>query len=234
MAGGSEPERAGAGGTGIRPSGQRVDRTAGTGPERASGLVRNRSLHTRFLLLALLPPVVLTQAIWTEDGVFSETLEWLGYGAVVVCVLGRAWCSAYIAGRKKRELVDRGPYSIVRNPLYGFSLVGLAGIGLLTGSLIWAALLMIGAAVYYSVVVKREEIYLSAGFPAAYGRYLESTPRWLPDPRLWRDVEEVTIRPALVTRGLLDGACFFAALPLLDALAEAHAAGLLPALLSLP
>jgi protein-S-isoprenylcysteine O-methyltransferase Ste14 len=216
------------GGPGDEPAGSRAFL------DPPSGLVRHRSRHARLLLLALLPAIVLTQPIWTEDGVFHEGLEWLGYVATIVCVLGRTWCTAYIGGRKNRELVDRGPYSVVRNPLYGFSLVGLAGIGLLSGSIVWATLLLAAAVLYFDFVVRREETHLLAAFPSAYRRYLERTPRWLPDPRLWRDVREVTIRPALVKRVLLDGACFLAAFPVFEALAEAHAAGLLPALLSLP
>ena len=160
---------AGQGNSGSRPNGHPA-----SPPKLSSGLVRNRSRHTRLLLLALLPPIVLTQAIWTEDGAFHEGLEWLGYAATIVCVLGRAWCTAYIAGRKKRELVDRGPYSVVRNPLYGFSLVGLAGIGLLTGSFFWTALLLGGCALYFGCVVRREERYLLRAFPTDYRRYLES------------------------------------------------------------
>jgi protein-S-isoprenylcysteine O-methyltransferase Ste14 len=200
----------------------------------SGGPIRNRGTHTRYLLLALLPPIVLTQAVWTEGGLMREGLEWVGYVLVVVCVLGRAWCSAYIAGRKNRELVDHGPYSVVRNPLYAFSLIGLTGIGLQTGSLTLAALLLLGCCLYYGVVVRREESHLLRAFPIAYGRYRASTPRWLPDVRLWRDVGQVTIRPALVARALLDGACFFAAYPLFEALGDAHAAGILPGFLSLP
>ena len=200
----------------------------------APGLIRHRGAHARFLLLALLPLIALTETVWTEGGLMRESLEWLGYVLIVTCVLGRAWCTAYIAGRKNRELVDRGPFSVVRNPLYGFSLLGLTGVGLQTGSLTWAALLLLGGGLYYGVVVRREEIHLQGEFPLAYRRYLATTPRWLPDPQLWRDVEQVTIRPALVTRALLDGACFFAAYPLFEAFGEAHAAGLLPGLLALP
>jgi protein-S-isoprenylcysteine O-methyltransferase Ste14 len=211
-----------------------IDDSMGGAAGSPVGPVRNRSRHTRLLVVLLLPVAVLTQAIWTEDGVFRESLEWLGYTAVIVCVLGRIWSTAYIAGRKSRELVDSGPYSVVRNPLYGFSFIGLAGIGLLTGSIVWATLLLAGCALYFSFVVRREESFLTAAFPADYPRYLETTPRWWPDPRLWQDVTEVTIRPALVKRALLDGACFLIAIPLFEALAEAHDAGLLPALLSLP
>ncbi len=228
-----DPKRSKPGGAGPANLGPGA---AGPGPriEPALGLVRHRGRHARYLLLALLPPLALTQALWTEGGLMDEGLEWLGYVAVIACVLGRAWCSAYIAGRKNRELVDRGPYSVVRNPLYAFSLVGLTGIGLQTGSLTWAALLLIGGGFYYRFVVSREESHLLGAFPIAYARYLATTPRWLPAPHLWRDVGQTTIRPALIARTLLDGACYFAAYPLLEALADAHATGLLPGLLSLP
>ncbi len=235
MAGIPEPKRSRSGAAG--PAGRvtgKLGPAAGPGLEPSLRLVRHRGRHARFLLLALLPPIALTQAVWTEGGLMREGLEWLGYLAVVICVLGRAWCSAYIAGRKNRELVTCGPYSTVRNPLYAFSMAGLTGIGLQTGSLTWAALLLIGGAFYYRSVVRREESHLLAAFPIAYAGYLASTPRWLPDPHLWRDVGRTTIRPALIARTLLDGACYFAAYPLFEALADAHAAGLLPGLLSLP
>jgi protein-S-isoprenylcysteine O-methyltransferase Ste14 len=218
--------------TGIRDQQQSRPRTGLSA--RSARLTGHRSGHVRLLLLALLPPLALTQAVWSEGGVMHATLGWLGYVAVVACVLGRAWCSVYIAGRKGRELVDHGPYSVVRNPLYAFSLVGLSGIGLQTGSLTWAALLLLGGGLYYRSLVRREEDRLLGAFPIDYRRYLAQTPRWLPDLRLWRDVGEVTIRPALVARTLLDGAAFFAAFPLLEALGHAHAVGLLPAFLSLP
>lgn len=203
-------------------------------PGPASGPVRHRGRHGRLLVLALLPVGLLTQGIWTKGGAVHESLELLGFVAVVVCVLGRTWCTAYIAGRKSRELVDRGPFSIVRNPLYGFNLIGLTGIGLLTGSIVWAALLLVGCALYFNMVVRREEVFLRAAFPRDYPRYLARTPRWWPDPRLWQDVREVTIRPALIQRVLLDGVCFLAAVPLFEAIAEAQEAGLLPVILSLP
>jgi len=215
------------------PSPGRGRRAAAERP-RAPGLIRHRGTHVRYLLLTLLPSLAITQAIWTEGGPVRESFEWLGYLAVVVCVLGRAWCSAYIAGRKNRELVDCGPYSLSRNPLYGFSILGLAGVGLQTGSLTLAAVLLCGGSLYYGVVVRREEAHLLDAFPVAYRRYRLGTPRWLPDLRLWRDAGEVTIRPALVGRTLMDGAVFFAAYPLLEALGAAHAAGFLPAFLSLP
>lgn len=228
-----EERSSGAGG----PAGRATDRAvqaAGTAPGPAPGLIRHRSVHTLLGLVLVVPLMILIPTVWADDGVVRETLEWLGYGAIVVCVLGRAWCMTYIAGRKKAELVDRGPYSVVRNPLYVFSLFGLAGIGLQTGSIIWSAFVMLSGALYFSHVVRREELYLLEAFPTGYPRYTARTPRWIPDPHAWLDATQVTIRPVVVARSLLDGACFFAAFPLFEALADAHAAGVLPTLLAVP
>ena len=38
-----------------------------------------------------------------------EGLEAVGIGLIALCVVGRAWCSLYIGGRKKAEIVHLGP-----------------------------------------------------------------------------------------------------------------------------
>ncbi|MEG0818380.1 MAG: isoprenylcysteine carboxylmethyltransferase family protein, partial [Brevundimonas sp.] len=69
------------------------------------------------------------------ETVLHEGLEAFGLALIAVCIVGRAWCSLYIGGRKKAEIVNRGPYSISRNPLYIFSFMGAFGVGAQTGSL---------------------------------------------------------------------------------------------------
>jgi len=195
---------------------------------------RNRTRHTRWVVFAVAPLMTVAPSMWGEGSALHEGLEWLGYTAVIACVLGRAWCTIYIGGFKKREIVKQGPYSIVRNPLYDFSFLGVVGIGLLTGSLTWAVLLAIGFMLYYRVTVRREETYLLANFPSSYRGYLEQVPRWVPDFRLWRDTVGATVRPALVARTLRDGALFFIAFPLLEAIDALHHAGFIPSLIVVP
>ena len=43
------------------------------------------------------------------DHGFHEGMESFGLALILICIVGRSWCSLYIGGRKKAEIVDRGP-----------------------------------------------------------------------------------------------------------------------------
>ena len=53
-----------------------------------------------------------------------------GCTLVGIATVGRLWCALYIAGYKTDKLITSGPYSMCRNPLYFFSLLGGIGVGL--------------------------------------------------------------------------------------------------------
>lgn len=91
------------------------------------------------------------------EGLRRDLTSFAGLGCVIVASFGRVWSSIYIAGRKTSTLVEFGPYSVARNPLYLFSLVGAAGIGLASGSLLILALLTISFGLYYPFVILGEE-----------------------------------------------------------------------------
>jgi protein-S-isoprenylcysteine O-methyltransferase Ste14 len=81
--------------------------------------------------------------------------------------------------RPARQVVTSGPYRLTRNPMY----VGLTflyfGLALLVN---WAwpiVLLPIVLVVMNVVVIEREERYLQAAFPEAYGPYSQRVRRWL-------------------------------------------------------
>jgi protein-S-isoprenylcysteine O-methyltransferase Ste14 len=79
-----------------------------------------------------------------------------------------------------RELVARGLYRYSRNPMYVGVLSMVAAQALAIAS--WATLLYAAALflAFHSFVVLYEEPTLSESFGAAYQRYRESVPRWIP------------------------------------------------------
>jgi protein-S-isoprenylcysteine O-methyltransferase Ste14 len=205
-------------------------------PARSS-LSQVQQVRKRVLWLSLLPLIALfftVTPLWREGSAFEESIEILAFGLIALAVLGRTWCTLYIGGRKKREIVDTGPYSLSRNPLYVFSVVGALGIGMTTGSLGLGLLLAGFTFLVFDRVVRREEGWLAARFGEAYVRYRARTPRWLSPRACWRDAERLEVRPRLVLTTFRDASLMLLALPLVEAVEELHILWHLPALLQLP
>ena len=81
--------------------------------------------------------------------------------------------------RPTTAVVRTGPYRFSRNPIYlAFSALQV-GIALCVGSL-WLLITLVPAWALMSFwVIRREERYLEAGFPAEYLPYKSSVRRWL-------------------------------------------------------
>jgi protein-S-isoprenylcysteine O-methyltransferase Ste14 len=77
-----------------------------------------------------------------------------------------------------RRLVTRGPYALVRHPLYLGEMVAIAGIALQHWSA-WALLLLCVAWAFQFQRMKYEERVLSQSFPE-YGDYMARTARLVP------------------------------------------------------
>lgn len=162
-----------------------------------------------------------------------ERLEMLGIMLIVVAIGGRLWSILYIGGRKSAAVVETGPYSITRNPLYLFSALAAAGVGAQLGSLAAAAGFAALCAVVFHFVILREEGFLRARLGQPYADYCARVPRFFPDPRLYRDQNEVTFRPRVLMSTLRDGLFFFLAMPLFETIERAQDAGTLPVLFHL-
>lgn len=197
-------------------------------------LLKARIRHSWVAGVAVLLALLVTDGAFPYGGVMRVAFEWLAYAALVLAVLGRGWCAAYIGGRKKYELIKLGPYSVTRNPLYVFSFVGIVGIGFATGMITYLILLPVVFVLYYRVVVRREEAYLLAAFGKDYENYMLTVPRWWPNFESWRDADEITVKPHYLRHTLRDSAAFFLALPLLQFIQYLHAVDVLPVLLYLP
>ena len=185
-------------------------------------------------LLGLIAVSIVSQSIGGVDSRWHEAVEAIGLAAMVVAIVGRAWCTLYIGGRKKAEIVDRGPYSISRNPLYVFSFIGAFGIGAQSGSLTIAAAFVAIAMLVFHFTVLREEAFLLREFGDSYARYQARTPRFWPRFSRWRDADELTIRPSLFLLTIRDGLVLLLAIPLFELIDAGQAAHWLRVVAHLP
>ena len=89
-------------------------------------------LRVSILLLIVLSITNNDFRAYTLEITTIESLQMsiLGFVLVVFGSFGRIWASLYIEGNKTKNLVTSGPFSIVRNPLYFFSLIMLLGFSL--------------------------------------------------------------------------------------------------------
>jgi len=184
----------------------------------------------RLVLAALISIIglflVFGASVQTEE--MHERIEWIGQMLILIGIGGRLWSTLYIGGRKSSEVVQTGPYSITRNPLYFFSAVAAAGVGGQMGSIALTAAFGVLCWVAFSIVIRREEEFLSAKLGKPYLDYVARVPRFMPNPSLYRDEEFVTFRPALLSRTLKDGLAFFVSVPLFELIETLQNNGNLP------
>lgn len=185
-------------------------------------------------LVALLLGSFAVIGAWTRLDIAHESIEDVGRILIAVCILGRCWCTLYIGGRKGETLVSVGPYSLCRNPLYFFSFVGAAGVGAQTGSMLVALVCTVIVWVVFRVTVAKEEGFLLERHGEPYAAYLASTPRFLPNPALWKPVASVEVFPKRVVMTFLDGMLFVLSIPIIEGLEKLQEIGWIPVLLNLP
>jgi protein-S-isoprenylcysteine O-methyltransferase Ste14 len=175
-----------------------------------------------------------TTSVHPAGGTAHEMIEWLGIVLIVACILGRTWASLYIGGRKIEEFVQTGPYSVMRNPLYFFSFLGAAGVGMQAGSVALGLICAALAVLVFYVVVRQEEQVLAERYGQPYRSYLARVPRFLPKPSLWHDEPTLTIRPPRVLMTFADALVFLLAVPLAEFFEHLQETGVIPVLLRLP
>lgn len=197
-------------------------------------LLKERQMHSRMFAVGVVLLVLFCRPLLPLRSFSGQLMVWIGYALVIAGAMGRIYCSLFIGGRKNNAVVRDGPFSVVRNPLYVFSFLAMVGCGLQTGMLTVTVLLIAAFALYYPQVVAKEEQFLSHKFGEAYEAYKREVPRWEPDFKLWRQPEEVAVKPEFVYKTIKDAAVFFLPLPLLSVLHTLQGRKILAAWLQLP
>ena len=147
--------------------------------------------HTLFKYRDYTPvPLVLLLLIVADPSVFSATL---GTCLVIFGELIRIYSVAFIGSisRTRKEslgdnLITKGPFALVRNPLYVGNFFITFGIGIFSGHLWFAVLAAAFFYFQYNHIVAYEEGLLERKFGKEFRAYKDEVPAWVPKavPRL--------------------------------------------------
>ncbi len=199
-----------------------------------SFIARNRIAVTRWSIAVIALLILFNSHIWPDPGIFEFLLESVGFLLIVMAVFGRLWSSIYICGYKTKRLIQYGPYSVTRNPLYVFSFIGAIGLGLSTQSLVITAVIIMIYMFIYARTINFEEKKLEDALGVQYLQYKANTPRFFPDFTLYKNVPEYTINVPVFQNAFKDAIWFFVGFGALQLIEVMHQQGMLPLLFRLP
>jgi protein-S-isoprenylcysteine O-methyltransferase Ste14 len=157
-------------------------------------LSRSRAWSSLLLLAPIATAAAFTRPYLRFDGLpeyFVEALAWIVFLAGA-CF--RWWATLYIGGRKTKQLVSDGPYSICRNPIYlGTVLLTLSVAIFLQSVTLFIATLAV-TVFYLTITVPIEEARLKSKHGRAFEEYCRRTPKFLPRFSLYRTPQELQVR----------------------------------------
>ena len=140
-------------------------------------------LRASIILLVVLSVTNNNFRAYTLDITSIESLKMsiIGFALVVFGSFGRIWASLYIEGHKTKNLITAGPFSIVRNPLYFFSLIMLLGFSLALKSIYLPLSLLLIFVIFHIPTIANEEKKLQNIHGEQFEEYVRSTPRLIPN-----------------------------------------------------
>jgi protein-S-isoprenylcysteine O-methyltransferase Ste14 len=193
----------------------------------ARALNKSRIRDTRLVLILCFALVIFTEQVIRFKTPLHEMLDMLGSILVSLCVMGRIYSTAFLGGHKNALLVDYGPFSITRNPLYFCSFIGACGIALMSNHVVLMVLIpTLFCAVFFSVI-QREEAFLREEFGAEYEAYCRKTPRFFPKFSLYHAPETVPLVPRFLLKSLNDAVLWLLALPFFECVEWLQHAGVI-------
>ena len=146
-------------------------------------------LYTSALVAVLLLSIAqlmfpgLRVRLWEENALFDWTM-------VTLCAIGLGWCwwarihlgnlwSAGVTRREGHRVIDTGPYSVVRHPMYTGSFLAMFAFAA-TRARLGAWLMALLLAVIFSCKALLEERFLREELGATYDAYRQRVPMFLP------------------------------------------------------
>ncbi len=151
---------------------------------------------------------------WTAEGNWIDygfdSLAWFCFAAGLTF---RLWATLCIGGRKSGQVVDIGPYSVCRNPLYLGTFLMYLSQALFLKSAFFGLGLLVPWLAYWLAVIPAEEQHLQETFGEAYATYLRTVPRLWPKWSLYHSPERLDVDVRSVSKEFFR-ACGWLSMPL--------------------
>ena len=194
-------------------------------------------MRIHLLRLVFIPVVfvaVLVRPRWSLQSTTAFLIEFGGYLFLLAALVMRMWCTFYIGGRKSRELITTGPYSVCRNPLYIGTFLLAIGVGLCFENLLMLVLVLVLIIPAHLVVIRMEERHLEATFGEQYRMYKQRVSRFWPHLANYSSPEVVKVNVHAVRRIAFDAVGVLLLPEIEDLLELLHEHGVIPVLWHFP
>ena len=155
---------------------------------RGRQTVRRGGALAQYLPYFIWVPYVVIAVRPGPELAFSDAVRWAGLGLVVAGIGFAIWAARTLGAHfdmeveihEGHEVVDRGPFAIVRHPVYFGLAVHLIGTCLATGNWLLIAGTFCGALPALYIRASAEEQLLRASLGAAYDAYARRVPMLVP------------------------------------------------------
>ncbi|MDD9901643.1 MAG: isoprenylcysteine carboxylmethyltransferase family protein [Alphaproteobacteria bacterium] len=194
----------------------------------AQELNKNRMRDTKILLAATILVGICGTTSIKDNEALRALFMMSGLVLAAACAIGRIYATAFIGGSKNEKLITTGAYSICRNPLYLFSLMGAAGVGLMSCSLLAFVVIVGGFLFIYDGLIAREEAFLTEKFDADFEAFKKSTPRLMPALNQYNAPVDFTFQPKYLNYAIRDAVWWFAPLVVFELLWSFGFKGFIP------
>jgi len=135
------------------------------------------SLFAIFLVAWFVPTIVEINTAWHYAGYI---IIGAAVGIIIVCSNEfRKHKTTIHPSHTPSVLVQSGPYSFSRNPIYLAMAILLTGCSIVLGNLVALPIVLVFIGIITVLFIEPEEEILNAEFGDEYNRYCKSTHRWI-------------------------------------------------------
>jgi protein-S-isoprenylcysteine O-methyltransferase Ste14 len=198
-------------------------------------MIKNFRIHNTQIFGVLLGIIILlSNSGWDKRYPLLGTFLYsIGIVLVGIALIGRLWCSLYIAGYKTKELITDGPYSMSRNPLYFFSFLGAIGVGFASESFLIPMIILVAFSLYYPQVIRNEEAKLEKTHGVIFDMYRANVPCFFPKLSNFSEPQEYIVKPVIFRKHMISALWFIWLIGILEIIEELHQLRIIPILFTI-